>query len=135
MQTHKSLAAAVDTLNLAYPPPATPHRFITLSTMEPGHIGNTAEVLMSLRHRQRLLISTVRDPSSVLQLIRTHKVNGSFLGPLAVNDISLEATREDLASLKLAWTGSGVVPEPILAAFLEKLPDDADFYFGYGSTE
>jgi long-chain acyl-CoA synthetase len=135
MQTHKSMAAAVDTLNIAYPPPATPHRFITLSTMEPGHIGNTAELLMSLRHRQRLLISATRDPSTVLQLIRTYKVNGSFLSPLVINHLSHEATQEDLASLKLVWTGGGTVPEPILAAFLEKVSDDADFYFGYGSTE
>jgi hypothetical protein len=70
-----------------------------------------------------------------LQIIRTHKVNGALLGPLLVNSVSHEATREDLASLKLIWAGSGVIAESLLAALLRKLPDDADFYYGYGSTE
>jgi acyl-CoA synthetase (AMP-forming)/AMP-acid ligase II len=54
---------------------------------------------------------------------------------LVLNHIAHEATRDDLASLKLTWTGGGTVPEAIMATVREKLPDGSDFYFGYGSTE
>lgn len=120
---------------IAYPAPPTPDRFKTLSILEPGHIGNVGETMLALKARHRVLISAVRDAPTVLQLIRTHKVNGVFLGPLAINDFSRTATQEDFASLKLVWTGTGVIPEPIMAAFAEKLPGDAEFYYGYGSTE
>jgi acyl-coenzyme A synthetase/AMP-(fatty) acid ligase len=90
---------------------------------------------MALRERHRLLITAIRDPATVVDLIRTHRVDGSFTSPLVLNHIAHEATQDDLVSLKLIWTGGGTVPEAIMATVREKLPDESDFYFGYGSTE